>query len=272
MTLDKAINEKIKKNEPRKEAVQLFLQFGTILDVVALKTIKMRSEALISLKDGYPFYDKALKIAYSREKSHVISRPEGSLKGSISASKWEDDVDGGHSSKRVANGKQQEFENDSGSDMEASDDNEAPPQIIKAVTNSGDDPDARKCPTRSCCSKTSQGVSRRICCGCFQQYLGFKDVHLVSSSGGKGTGDVGFVEYENELETQVAEGRPARFKLAQNSALSVFFAKWSKRTSWRPRSHRASCTGSNWHCVARDKVSALLVYDLQPVREGRAGF
>ncbi|KAI8804881.1 U2 small nuclear ribonucleoprotein B''-like protein [Cladochytrium replicatum] len=243
----KAINEKIKKNELRKQLYNLFSQFGTILDVVALKTIKMRGQAFIAFKDvtqataalralqGYPFYDKALKIAYSKEMSHVIARAEGSLKGPISASKSdgagtkrarEDEENDGHPSKRVANGKQQDVENDSGSDMEASDDDEAPPQPINKATNSGDDPDARNPPNNILFLKNIPGnITQEMLSMLFQQYPGFKEVRLVSSSGGKGTGDVGFVEYENESQAQVAKGVLHGFKLAQNSTLSVFFAK-----------------------------------------------
>lgn len=58
--------------ELKKSLYAIFSQFGAILDIVALKTLKMRGQAFVVFKDissatnalrsmqGFPFYDKPM--------------------------------------------------------------------------------------------------------------------------------------------------------------------------------------------------------------------
>lgn len=82
----------------------MFTQFGTVLDVVALKTLRMRGQAFVVFKDiasgrllitflhvnltfkathamrtmqNFPFYDKPMKIQYAKGKSDVIAKLDG---------------------------------------------------------------------------------------------------------------------------------------------------------------------------------------------------
>jgi len=64
----------------------IFSQFGQILDIVALKTLKMRGQAFVIFNDvnsasnalrsmqGFPFYDKPMRIQYSKVESDVIAK------------------------------------------------------------------------------------------------------------------------------------------------------------------------------------------------------
>lgn len=73
------LNEKVKKDELKKSLYAIFSQFGPILDIVALKTLKMRGQAFVVFRDlpsatnalrsmqGFPFYDKPM-VSYSRIK------------------------------------------------------------------------------------------------------------------------------------------------------------------------------------------------------------
>lgn len=66
------LNEKIKKEELKKSLYAIFSQFGQILEIVALKTFKMRGQAFVIFKEissatialrsmqGFPFYDKPM--------------------------------------------------------------------------------------------------------------------------------------------------------------------------------------------------------------------
>lgn len=66
------LNERIKKEELKKSLYAIFSQFGQILDIVALKTLKMRGQAFVIFKEissatialrsmqGFPFYDKPM--------------------------------------------------------------------------------------------------------------------------------------------------------------------------------------------------------------------
>lgn len=68
------LNEKIKKEELKKSLYAIFSQFGQIMDIVALKTLKMRGQAFVIFKEiqsstnalramqGFPFYEKPMVI------------------------------------------------------------------------------------------------------------------------------------------------------------------------------------------------------------------
>ena len=45
------LNEKIKKDDLKKSLYAIFSQFGQILDIVALKTLKMRGQAFVIFKE-----------------------------------------------------------------------------------------------------------------------------------------------------------------------------------------------------------------------------
>lgn len=45
------LNEKIKKDELKKSLYAIFSQFGQIMDIVALKTLKMRGQAFVIFKE-----------------------------------------------------------------------------------------------------------------------------------------------------------------------------------------------------------------------------
>lgn len=86
------LNEKIKKEELKKSLYAIFSQFGQILDIVALKTLKMRGQAFVIFKEiasasnalrtmqGFPFYDKPMRIAYSKSDSDVVAKMKGTFK------------------------------------------------------------------------------------------------------------------------------------------------------------------------------------------------
>lgn len=86
------LNEKVKKDELKKSLYAIFSQFGQILDIVALKTLKMRGQAFIIFKEiasatnalrtmqGFPFYDKPMRINYSKTESDVIAKAKGTFK------------------------------------------------------------------------------------------------------------------------------------------------------------------------------------------------
>jgi U2 small nuclear ribonucleoprotein B'' len=86
------LNEKVKKDELKKSLYAIFSQFGQILDIIALKTLKMRGQAFVIFKEiasatnalrtmqGFPFYDKPMRINYSKTESDVISKAKGTFK------------------------------------------------------------------------------------------------------------------------------------------------------------------------------------------------
>lgn len=85
------LNEKVKKDELKKSLYAIFSQFGQILDIVAMKNLKMRGQAFVIFKDinsstnalrsmqGFPFYDKPMRISYSKRDSDCIAKMKGTF-------------------------------------------------------------------------------------------------------------------------------------------------------------------------------------------------
>lgn len=86
------LNEKVKIEDLKKSLYAIFSQFGQILDITALRNLKMRGQAFVIFKEipnatsalrtmqGFPFYDKPMRIAYSKTDSDVIAKMKGTYK------------------------------------------------------------------------------------------------------------------------------------------------------------------------------------------------
>ncbi|PRD19661.1 UNVERIFIED_CONTAM: snrpa [Trichonephila clavipes] len=71
------LNEKIKKDELKKSLSAVFSQFGGILNIVAMQTLRMRGQAFVVFDDiksaanalttmqSFPFYDKPMVCNYN---------------------------------------------------------------------------------------------------------------------------------------------------------------------------------------------------------------
>ncbi|KAK8794043.1 hypothetical protein WA171_003170 [Blastocystis sp. BT1] len=82
------LNDKLPKEQLKEELYLLFSQFGTILDVVALKTERMKGQAWISFVtvqnatdamnslQGFNFFGKPMRITFARTKSNAVERFE----------------------------------------------------------------------------------------------------------------------------------------------------------------------------------------------------
>jgi len=83
------LNDKLQKEELKRALYLLFCQFGPLMDVVALKTQRMRGQAFVVFQDvsaattamrqlqGLPFFEKPLKIQYGKTKSDAVARLDG---------------------------------------------------------------------------------------------------------------------------------------------------------------------------------------------------
>lgn len=77
--------------ELKKSLNAIFSQFGQIHEITALKTLKMRGQAFVIFKEvssatnalrsmqGFPFYDKPMRIQYSKSDSDVVSKLKGTF-------------------------------------------------------------------------------------------------------------------------------------------------------------------------------------------------
>ncbi|KAM4695715.1 U1 small nuclear ribonucleoprotein A [Rhinophrynus dorsalis] len=83
------LNEKIKKDELKKSLYAIFSQFGQILDILVSRSLRMRGQAFVIFKEvgsatnalrsmqGFPFYDKPMRIQYSKTDSDIIAKMKG---------------------------------------------------------------------------------------------------------------------------------------------------------------------------------------------------
>ncbi|KAK3310101.1 uncharacterized protein B0T15DRAFT_387341 [Chaetomium strumarium] len=83
---------KIQKEDLRTALYMLFSTYGAVLDVVALKTMKMRGQAHIVYKDiqtatqamrsldGFEFFGRPMKISYAKSKSNIVAKLDGTFK------------------------------------------------------------------------------------------------------------------------------------------------------------------------------------------------
>lgn len=100
---------KIKKDDLRTALYLLFSTYGPVLDVVALKTMKMRGQAHVVFRDvqtatqamrsleGFHFFGHDLKITYAKSKSNIISRLDGTFKAQQTAAQTVEVTDLQHS-------------------------------------------------------------------------------------------------------------------------------------------------------------------------------
>jgi len=201
------LNEKIKKDELKKSLYAIFSQFGQIMDIVALKTLKMRGQAFVIFKEissatnalrtmqGFPFYDKPMRIAYSKMDSDVIAKIKGTFKErpkKIKPPKPAPEEKREKKKKNAANA-------ESGSTNTTA---EQPPNQILFLTNLPEE--------------TNEMMLSML----FNQFPGFKEVRLVPNRH-----DIAFVEFSTELQSSAAKEALQGFKITPTHAMKITFAK-----------------------------------------------
>ncbi|KAJ6263430.1 hypothetical protein Dda_1993 [Drechslerella dactyloides] len=86
------LNDKIHKPDLKIALYTLFSTYGVVLDVVALKTMKMRGQAHVAFRDvagassamracqGMAFFGKEMRIQYAKSKSDTIAKLDGTYR------------------------------------------------------------------------------------------------------------------------------------------------------------------------------------------------
>jgi len=219
------LNERIKKEELRKSLYAMFSQFGTVLDVVALKTLKMRGQAFVVFKDipsatkamrsmqNFPFYDKQMRIQFAKGKSDIIAKIDGTFvekvrKKAADKRKAEEPVESKkHAQKRLSipprpEKKKIEKKDEGGAGAFHLQPKQQPPNKILFVENLPE--------------QTTDLMLSML----FQQFPGFKEVRTVSGKSG-----IAFVEFENEVEAGVALAGLQHFKITPTNLMVISYAK-----------------------------------------------
>ncbi|XP_049949387.1 U1 small nuclear ribonucleoprotein A-like [Schistocerca serialis cubense] len=200
------LNEKIKKDDLKKSLCAIFSQFGQILDTVALKTLKMRGQAFVTFKDissatnalrstqGFPFYDKPMRMQYSKTDSDIIAKMKGTFaerpRKANRVPAAEETPDSKKAKRKAANENARLMGAGPGAATTVLGAAEQPPNQILFFTNLPDE--------------TSEMMLSML----FNQFGGFKEVRLVPNRH-----DIAFVEFENELQSAAAKDALQGFKI-----------------------------------------------------------
>lgn len=225
------LNEKIKIDQLKKSLRAVFSQFGKILDVLAFKTLKHKGQAWVVFEDvssatsairqmqGFPFYDKEMRIQYAKTKSDIIAKADGTFVPREKRKRHEEK--GGKKRKeqidpnQVAAGLNPAYAGAYGAAPPLSQipylgarpivpEAPAPPNNILFIQNLPHD--------------ATPVMVQMI----FSQYPGFKEVRMVEAKPG-----IAFVEYADERQSTIAMQGLQGFKMlpSQNQMLITYAKK-----------------------------------------------
>ncbi|XP_043911998.1 U2 small nuclear ribonucleoprotein B'' [Protopterus annectens] len=213
------INDKIKKEELKRSLFALFSQFGQIMDIVALKTMKMRGQAFVVFKElgsatnalrqlqGFPFYSKPLRVQYAKTDSDLIAKMKGTYgdkekKKEKKKAKAQEQAAAAAAAAAAAGKKatQETSKTTPSSTDKESDDN--PPNTILFLNNLPEE--------------TNEMMLSML----FNQFPGFKEVRLIP-----GRHDIAFVEFDSEAQSGVARDALQGFRITPAHAMKITYAK-----------------------------------------------
>ncbi|KAJ4750037.1 U1 small nuclear ribonucleoprotein A [Rhynchospora pubera] len=229
------LNEKIKIDELKKSLHAVFSQFGKILDVLAFKTLKHKGQAWVVFEDvksasealksmqNFPFYNKPMRIQYAKTKSDIIAKADGTFVPR-ERRKRQDDKD-----KKKKD--QQQDTNQAVMGLNPS----YPPPYGAAPHMGGMMPPygGAPLPPRPAVPEAPAPPNNILFVQnlphennplmlqmLFGQYGGFKEVRMIEAKPG-----IAFVEYENEMQATVALQGLQGFKVTQQNAMLITYAK-----------------------------------------------
>lgn len=183
------LNEKVKKDELKKSLHAIFSQFGEIKNIVALKSLKMRGQAFVIFKElnsasnalrsmqGFPFYDKPMKIQYAKTDSDCIAKQKGTYVERPKLPKSDEPK-----KKKKKTGQPEPNPQLAAGGIPQAALLEQPPNSILFLTNLPEE--------------TSEMLLQMI----FNQFAHFKEVRLVP-----GRHDIAFVEFDDEFHAAAAK-------------------------------------------------------------------
>ncbi|KAK0400298.1 hypothetical protein QR680_003444 [Steinernema hermaphroditum] len=204
------LNEKTKKEELKKALYAIFSQFGPIIDIMCFTHVKMRGQAHVIFKEigaattalrsmqGFPFYDKPMRIHFAKSDSDVIAKAKGTyverpareIPRPIEKKK----------KKPAAIAAARKPANALGTAAEVPR-STAPPNKILFCTNLP--------------PETTEQMLHLL----FSQFPGLKDIRLVPNRT-----DIAFIEFEDENSSTTAKQSLHNFKITPSQQMQVDYA------------------------------------------------
>eukprot|EP00300_Choanocystis_sp_HF-7_P029083 c3541_g1_i1.p1 GENE.c3541_g1_i1~~c3541_g1_i1.p1 ORF type:complete len:239 (+),score=53.25 c3541_g1_i1:52-717(+) len=210
----RGLNEKIHKDELKKSLHAVFSQFGTIIDVVALKTLKMRGQAFVVFEtvqaatqaltqmQGFPFYNKPMVIQFAKGKSDAVAKLDGSFvprERQLSAKRRKELEEAGRKKKKE---KKQEGE---------------APRPKRPMPNFPE----QIVPTNVLfLENLPPQCNEMMLSMLFNQFPGYSEARLAPSKPG-----IAFVEFESEPQATVAMNGLQGFKITDEHFMKISYRK-----------------------------------------------
>ncbi|KAM9315640.1 U2 small nuclear ribonucleoprotein B'' [Gastrophryne carolinensis] len=204
------LNDKVKKDELKRSLYALFSQFGHVMDIVALKTMKMRGQAFVIFKEltaatnalrqlqGFPFYDKPMRIQYAKSDSDMVSK----MRGTFADKEKKKEKKKNKPQDPAANAAKKNTQKHNIELYIFTQVPDNPPNYILFLNNLPEE--------------TNEMMLSML----FNQFPGFKEVRLVP-----GRHDIAFVEFENENQAGSARDALQGFKITPSHAMKITYAK-----------------------------------------------
>ncbi|KAK9279364.1 hypothetical protein L1049_013043 [Liquidambar formosana] len=207
--------------ELKKSLYALFSQYGRVLDVVALKTQKLRGQAWVVFSEvtaastavrqmqNFPFYDKPMRIQYAKTKSDCVARADGSFVPREKKKKQEEKAE----RKRRA----EESQHSTTANGTSAESNGGP----TAAFRQGNPQDATAAPNhilfiQNLPHQTTSMMLEVL----FQQYPGFREVRMIEAKPG-----IAFVEFEDDVQSAMAMQALQGFKITPQNPMAITYAK-----------------------------------------------
>jgi len=203
----------------RKALYQLFVAYGDIIDVVHMRTPKMRGQAFVVFEDvtgstaairalnKFNFFGRPLQLQFSKSKSDAIAKRDGSWKQQ-EASKRK--TAAAQSDTKRQKTQLEIAQTPGGTAMEEEEDDS-----FGATAEGSEEPNKVLFVTA-----LPKEVNDMMLSMLFKQFRGFSEARLVPGKTG-----MAFVEFEDETQAGVAMNGLQGFKMTQTNTIKIQYAK-----------------------------------------------
>ncbi|CAH1447004.1 unnamed protein product [Lactuca virosa] len=214
----KNLNEKVKKEELKRSLYALFSQYGRILDVVALKTTKLRGQAWVVFSEvtaasnavrqmqNFPFYEKPMRIQYAKGKSDCIAKADNTFVPKDKRRKQEEKTEKKRDTPQATtNGARSDTNGAPAASYRngrSNTEETTPPNNILFVQNLTHD--------------TTEDMLQLL----FKQFPGFKEVRMIDAKPG-----IAFVEFDDDNQSSTAMQSLQGFKITPQNSMAISYAK-----------------------------------------------
>jgi RNA recognition motif-containing protein len=216
----------------KKALYECFAQFGPVLDVVCMKTIKMRGQAFVVFKDvtaatnaikgmqGFPFFGSEMQITFARGKSDCVAKLDGTYLPRDAAEKQRKrKLDEERREKKKLEREAEKAAAKAAAAAEA-----AGPEAAAGDAEAAPMEEVEEAPTDPNKILFVQGLPaafpKMALQMLFQQYPGLAEVRDVPGKDG-----IAFVEFADEMQATVAMNGLQGFKVTSDDHIRITYAK-----------------------------------------------